>query len=475
MSSQLAKIIIPVGVAALSTLTIFISDKSADLFNFLSEAFNNLFSFKFGELEIKLIYQHLLRLYPNLKEDLSTLSSHLIEHKEFLEILRKKIEALISKNKELQKTLSEPKKIILLGDSGAGKSTLINCLDDTIKANEAKVSAPTTMEYSEYKSSKFKDYIFCDTRGLEPAKLKEINNYNIKKINESIKSCHSYIFWFLKPSTSNFQDSDVNYIKSLENSLKGKPMPMIFIIPRCMDDEEDKKKLEISLREHFPYKKYMPIFPVLARGTKKFTSYGLDELMNETQNFFKKNIILKNAFKEIYKVDEKYQKNFEKFENSSSYKDLLILILNRIRLDEYGKKLDKNEDELIENFYNEKFNNFKNSNFDDIVQLCLLIKAKNEIIDINSSKKITEKLSNINNISEDDQEWNIEKEILEGYSQQEKEKIKLKAKSFYNKGKGEEAKMAIKKIIEIFIISLFKHELINQVKNNLLAINNFLE
>lgn len=474
MNQAIEKLLIPLGVALLSSLTVYISNKSHSILNFLSDAFHNLFKFKFTESEIKLIYQNLIRIYPNLRNDLIAFSSRLIEHKKFLEILRKKIEELISKNKEIGKAISEPKKIILLGDTGVGKSTLINCLDSSIKANEAKISAPTTMEYSEYKSTKYKDYIFCDTRGLEAAKLKEIIDYNIKKINESLKGCNSYICWFLKSSSSNFQDSDVNYIKSLEKSLKGKQMPIFFIITKSTDDEEDKKKLEKPLIEHFPYKKYMPIIPIYARGTKIVASYGLDELMNETQNYFKKNIILAKAFDEIYKADEKYQQYFIELENSSSYKELLILILNRMRLDEYGKKIDKSEEELIDNFFNKKFKNFGDSNFDDIIKLCLLIKAKNEVIDINNQKKTTEKLSNINNNSNDDQEWNIEKEILEGYSQQEKEKIKLKMESFYNENDIEETKKVVKKIVDMFLLSLFNQELINQIKNNLLATNEFL-
>ena len=251
-------------------------------------------------------------------------------------------------------------------------------------------------------------------------------------------------------------------------------MPIFFIITKSTDDEEDKKKLEKPLIEHFPYKKYMPIIPIYARGTKIVASYGLDELMNETQNYFKKNIILAKAFDEIYKADEKYQQYIIELENSSSYKELLILILNRMRLDEYGKKIDKSEEELIDNFFNEKFKNFGDSNFDDIIKLCLLIKAKNEVIDINNQKKTTEKLSNINNNSSDDQEWNIEKEILEGYSQQEKEKIKLNMESFYNKNDIEETKKVVKKIVDMFLLSLFNQELINQIKNNLLATNEFL-
>ena len=145
-----------------------------------------------------------------------------------------------------------------------------------------------------------------------------------------------------------------------------------------------------------------------------------------------------------------------------------------MRLDEYGKKIDKSEEELIDNFFNEKFKNFGDSNFDDIIKLCLLIKAKNEVIDINNQKKTTEKLSNINNNSNDDQEWNIEKEILEGYSQQEKEKIKLKMESFYNENDIEETKKVVKKIVDMFLLSLFNQELINQIKNNLLATNEFL-
>ena len=181
MNQAIEKLLIPLGVALLSSLTVYISNKSHSILNFLSDAFHNLFKFKFTESEINLIYQNLIRIYPNLRNDLIAFSSRLIEHKKFLEILRKKIEELISKNKEIGKAISEPKKIILLGDTGVGKSTLINCLDSSIKANEAKISAPTTMEYSEYKSTKYKDYIFCDTRGLEAAKLKEIIDYNIKK------------------------------------------------------------------------------------------------------------------------------------------------------------------------------------------------------------------------------------------------------------------------------------------------------
>ena len=248
-------------------------------------------------------------------------------------------------------------------------------------------------------------------------------------------------------------------------------MPIFFIVTKSTDDEEDKKKLEKPLIEHFPYKKYMPIIPIYARGTKIVASYGLDELMNETQNYFKKNIILAKAFDEIYKADEKYQQYIIELENSSSYKELLILILNRMRLDEYGKKIDKSEEELIDNFFNEKFKNFGDSNFDDIIKLCLLIKAKNEVIDINNQKKTTEKLSNINNNSSDDQEWNIEKEILEGYSQQEKEKIKLNMENFNKKNDIEETKKVVKKIVDMFLLSLFNQELINQIKNNLLATN----
>ena len=41
------------------------------------------------------------------------------------------------------------------------------------------------LEYKEYISKKFKNYIFCDTRGIEIKNYHKIVKFNIKKILEN--------------------------------------------------------------------------------------------------------------------------------------------------------------------------------------------------------------------------------------------------------------------------------------------------
>ena len=140
------------------------------------------------------------------------------------------------------------------------------------------------------------------------------------------------------------------------------------VITRSSDDVNDKDRLDQALKEYFPDKN-IPIFPVYARGTGRIKSYGLEELMKESKNFFSENKI--NAcFEKIYLKDDKLLK---KFLDKSDAKGGFRKILNYFRFDEYLKKLDKEEEVFINDLFN-SYSNFKENNMEKLTKLCCLIK-----------------------------------------------------------------------------------------------------
>lgn len=176
------KIIIPIVLFLSATAWGTLEYLGKNPYYFLMDVFENIFPFKLREEEKKILFRILILKYHELEFDLTELIINLIKDKQFLEILADKIRELrTSNNTNLNKILSEPKKIFILGETGVGKSTLINCIEEKELAPEAKVSAPTTMEYKEYNSSKNKNYIFCDTRGIETKNYSKISKSNIKK------------------------------------------------------------------------------------------------------------------------------------------------------------------------------------------------------------------------------------------------------------------------------------------------------
>ena len=163
---------------------------------------NFFFPFEFKDKDKIIIFKFLILKFNDIIKDLVELSTKLIEkNKELLNKLLDKIKTL-KKDKDLEKILSEKKKIIILGNTGVGKSTLINCIEKKIIAKEAIISAPTTMEYINYVSTNYNNLEFCDTRGLEKSKLSEIEKYNIEKILEDLKQQNSFLFWYVKLSSS---------------------------------------------------------------------------------------------------------------------------------------------------------------------------------------------------------------------------------------------------------------------------------
>ena len=392
---------------------------------------------KFKEEERKIIFNYLEKIYEEeIKADLTELSTNLIEGKNFLTTLTDKIKKLFQE----QNLIKKKKKIFLLGETGVGKSTLINCIEDKMIALESKCDAPTTMEYKEYVSCKYPNYILCDTRGIEKKNFAQIEEMNIELISNNIKDCF-YLFWFLKGSSSNFQDTDAKFIKSLETKIKVK-IPLFFIITKSTDEEGDKKRLNTTINEYFPYIKNIPIFPLYARGTKRMPAFGLNELIDETKNYFGKKII-EETFKTIYEKDKIYNINFSDCLEECDIKNLFVVILNYIRLEESENKINNGEKILIDNFIEKHYSKFddnsvsiNNSYFNEIFDLCSLVKAKYKIIDINKFDKISNNLTNINNNSINDDYLGInnennssEDEILEGDLNLKKKKSCQKLKN----------------------------------------------
>ena len=437
-------------------------------YTFSEKIWKLIFPFKLNEKEKQMLLKYLEQKYPELENDLTNLLN-LIKNED-IKKLAEKIRELKSKKTKVEKVLSEKKKIFILGDTGVGKSTLINCIEGKELAIEAKTSAPTTIKYKEFESDKYKNYIFCDTRGTEKNKYDEIVNDNLKSILNNSKGLNSYLFWYLIGASSNLQISDVNYIKKLLNLLNGK-MPFFFIIARSIDEDEEKKRLESSLKEYFPYIINFNIFPVLARGTKRTPSFGLKELMEETEKFFKKDII-QEIFKEIYKEDEFQEHLLNSLNNNSDIKTLFTLILNKMRLNDYSKELNDNENQQMDNFKN-IYQTFVESHFYNIRELCCLIKAKNKIIDINKVENTTERLIDLNN-SDNCFEDNIsiKKEILKGFNDEEKGKIESKAKEYLS---DEKTNSEAKNFLNYFSVIKFNLKLENHIKNNLLLIKGLLD
>ena len=428
-----------------------------------------IFPFKLNEKEKQMLLKYLEQKYPELENDLTNLLN-LIKKEDINKLAEKIRELRQSKNTKVEKVLSEKKKIFILGDTGVGKSTLINCIEGKELAKEAQTSAPTTIEYKEFESDKYKNYIFCDTRGTEKNKYDEIVNDNLKSILENSKGLNSYLFWYLIGASSNLQSSDVNYIKNIVNLLNGK-MPFFFIIARSVDEDNEKNRLESSLKEYFPYIINFNIFPLLARGTKRTPSFGLKELMEETEKFFKKDI-LQEIFKEIYKEDEFQEHLLNSLNNNSDIKTLFTLILNKMRLNDYSKELNDNENQQMDNFKN-IYQTFVESHFNNIRELCCLIKAKNKIIDIDKLENTTERLIDLNNSDKCfEDNIDIKKEILKGFNEEEKGKIESKAKEYSS---DEKTKSEAKNFLNYFSVIKFNLKLENHIKNNLLLIKGLLD
>lgn len=193
--------------------------------------------------------------------------------------------------------------------------------------------------------------------------------------------------------------------------------------------------------------------------------------MDETENFFKKDVILQEIFKEIYTEHEFQEHLLNSLNNNSDINTLFTLVLNGMRLDDYSKKLNDNENNQINNF-KEIYEEFVDSHIEDIRELSCLIKAKNKI-DNNNVKNTTERLiyiNNSNNYLEDS--IDLKKEILKGFNEQEKEKIQSKAKKYLS---DEKTKSEVKKFLNYFFVSMFHLILENHIKNNLLLIKGLLD
>lgn len=184
--------------------------------------------------------------------------------------------------------------------------------------------------------------------------------------------------------------------------------------------------------------------------------------MNESVNFFKKNAIEK-FFEKIYIKDE--------FNEKSSIKELFDLYLKQIRLEgDNSNSLDNIDNNLITDFINKKYENFVNRNIEKIKKLCCLIKAKNDVVDINDEKGINQRLININNSSQENIENNLKEEILEGCSELEKEKITLKQVEYLS---DEYMENQVKIVLKSFVVNMFKAQMMNQIKKSLLNENIF--
>ena len=450
----------------------YILENRKSIYKFLIHSFNKIFSSSiFKENEINIITKYLEEKYLNeIKPDLNILFPLIIENKKLLTKLADDVKKL-----SLKKNFKEEKKrIFLLGETGVGKSTLINCIEDKILAIEAKTDAPTTMEYKEYESQKYKSYIFCDTRGMEKIKNSEIEKNNIKTIIEKIKGLgsNSYLFWYLKGSSQNFQDLDTKFIKSIEKSLNRK-IPLFFIITRSVDEDKEKIRLSKAVKEYFPYTNEIQIFPVMARGSKRVQSFGLDELMSESQNYFQ-NYIIDEVLNDKYKENDKDYDEILKssINNNSSIEKILSIILNHIKLEKCTNKLNDGENKLIEGFCKGKYQSFIDNKIIEIINLCCLIKAKNEVIDVDNYEETFQKLTAINNSIEPNNENSLEAQILEGYSDSNKEKILSKYRYYKSESN---IKEEVKKIINWFFSEIFILEFKNQVKNSLKATNGLFD
>ena len=450
----------------------YIFENRKSIYKFLIHSFKIIFSSSiFKEKEIRIIIKYLEEKYLNeIKPDLNILLPLLIENKKILTKLAGDVQKL-----SLKKNFKEKKKkIFLLGETGVGKSTLINCIENRILALEAKTDAPTTMEYKEYESQIYKNYIFCDTRGIEKKKNSEIEKNNIKTIIEQTKDLesNSYLFWYLKGSSQNFQDLDVKFIKSIEKSLNRK-IPLFFIITKSVDEDKEKIRLSKAVKEYFHYTNEIPIFPIMARGSKRVQSFGLDELMSESQNYFQ-NYIIDEVLNDTYKEKDKdyYEILKSSLNNNSSINIILKINLNHIKLEKYSNKLNDGENKLIEDFCKGKYQSFIDNNIKEIIDLCCLIKAKNEVIDVDNYEEIFQKLIAINNSIEENNENNLEAQILEGYSESSKKEILSIAGNYKSKNN---IRKEVEKIIKWFFSEIFILEFKNQVKNSLKATNGLFD
>ena len=428
--------------------------------SFVYDSFKRIFpSTIFKEKEIEIILKYLEKKYMNeLNNDLTDLSLKLINDQKFLIDLTKKVEKIYSEKKFKEKK----KKIFLVGDTGVGKSTLINCLEEVEEGNilalEAKIDAPCTMEYKEYNSKKYENYIFCDTRGIEKNNFDEIEKANINIIKEKVKDLelNLYLFWFLKGSSSNFQELDAKFIKSIEKSLNG-IFPLFFIITKSIDDVKEKERLNNTIKEYFPLHNHIPIFPIMARASNRVISFGLKELMTETHNYFQ-NYILEQILSD-QENNEKYQETLKTtLNNKSTIKEILKINLNHIKFEEYSKDFNEYEKPLIEDFYG-KYQEFIRNNINNIIELCCILKAKYEVIDVNDCDIINEILINNNNSNEVINENDLKAQFLNGLSDSDK---KTKFESKVNEYKlNKNLRVEIDKIINWLFSNIF----INKLKN----------
>jgi len=205
----------------------------------------------------------------------------------------------------------------------------------------------------------------------------------------------------------------------------------------------------------------------MARGSKRVQSFGLDELMSESQNYFQ-NYIIDEVLNDTYKEKDKDYDEILKssLNNNSSINEILKINLNHIKREKYSNKLNDGENKLIEDFCKGKYQSFMDNNIKEIIDLCCLIKAKNEVIDVDNYEETFQKLTAINNSIEENNENNLEAQILEGYSDSSKKEILSIAGHYKSESN---IRKEVEKITKWFFSEIFILEFKNQVKNSLKA------
>ena len=316
--------------------------------------------------------------------------SKIISSKQFIDIYMNKIKREINEiknKKELCKI--DYLSIIIIGRSGVGKSTLTNAMIKEKLAPTDNVQIKTLVNKA-YKSKNMPFLRIFDTRGIEldpnfgPYDILKETLKTIKKEEieiEKSSNLNDYIqcIWYCI-SNNEIEDIEIEVIRELKK--KEESVPIIILHTYSLNEEKVKISKAIIEKE-FNDIIYIPVLADPIEGYQDSHIFGLDDLLNETLNIYKKTK-KGNIYKKIKELCfHKIIKDFQKLNNL-------------IKINLHNKIVDKFTHDFNKVLDNEDFLKYIYNLLELIFVEYMNYGEKNEKIELTQENK--ENIRNITNI-----------------------------------------------------------------------------